>query len=306
MDASHSSPMRLGFIGLGSIGGPMSANLLADGHQLAVCDLDRARVDHLAGLGAEPAESPRAVAERSDWTFLSLPSPPVMESVTREWLEGVHDGGKTLVDLSTNSPTTVRRVGMLVSRAGSHLVEAPLTGGDIGAKNRQLVFITGGSEDDVARLTPLLMTLGRAVFHMGGLGTGNVGKLVNSLMAFTTQWASLEGLALAAKSDVDLRTLVEMIRTSGAATSYLERRVEQIAERGRAPGFALDMAAKDAGLMVEAGREAGAPMPVASALLQVLSFGVAQGLGGRDISDLVEVAERAAATELRLGPPREA
>ncbi|HAM03856.1 MAG TPA: hypothetical protein DCQ30_16770 [Acidimicrobiaceae bacterium] len=296
---------RLGFIGLGNIGGAMAANLVTDGHELTVCDVDQARLAALVAVGASGAESPAAVAAQADCTFLSLPSPSVMESVTRKWLEGVSGDTALLVDLTTNAPATVQNMGKVVSRAGARLVEAPLTGGAVGARNRQLVFILGGDDTDVARATPLLRTLGRAVFHLGPLGTGNIGKLVNSLMAFTTQWASLEGLALAAKHGVDLRTLVELIRTSGAATSYLERRVEQIDERGRPAEFALELAAKDAGLMVEAGRDAGAPMPVASALLEVLSFAVRQGLGGRDISDLVEVAERAAATELRLGPPRQ-
>jgi len=293
---------RLGFVGLGNIGGALCANLLTDGHELVVHDVDPVRVEALAGQGARAAESPAAVAGQSELTFLSLPSPSVMESVTRQWLEGAQ-GGKILVDLSTNAPATVQQMGAVVSDAGTSLVEAPLTGGAPGARSRQLVFIVGGDDEVVAKVTSLLLSLGRAVFHLGPLGSGNVGKLVNSLMAFATQWVSLEGMALAAKNGIDLRTLVEMIRTSGAATSYLDRRVEQITERGRPAEFALELAAKDAGLMVEAGRQAGAPMPVASALLQVLSDGLAQGLGGRDLSDLVEVAERAAAVELRLGPP---
>jgi len=303
---AQSERQRLGFVGLGNIGGALCANLLTDGHELVVHDVDPVRVEALTGQGARAGESPAAVAGQSELTFLSLPSPSVMESVTRQWLEGARGGargGKILVDLSTNAPATVQRMGSVVSGAGSSLVEAPLTGGAPGARSRQLVFIVGGDDEVVARVTPLLLSLGRAVFHLGPLGSGNVGKLVNSLMAFATQWVSLEGMALAAKNGIDLRTLVEMIRTSGAATSYLDRRVEQITERGRPAEFALELAAKDAGLMVEAGRQAGAPMPVASALLQVLSDGLAQGLGGRDLSDLVEVAERAAAVELRLGPP---
>ena len=301
MPVAHRHWQRLGFVGLGNIGGALCANLLADGYELVVCDVDPARVEPLTAVGAADGGSPHAVAAQAELTFLSLPSPSVMESVTRQWLEGADTGGKVLVDLSTNAPATVQRMGAVVSDAGSSLVEAPLTGGAVGARNRQLVFILGGDDKTVAQVTPLLLGLGRAVFHLGALGSGNIGKLVNSLVALATQWVALEGMALAAKNDVDLRTLVEMIRTSGAASSYLDRRVEQIVERGRPPEFTLELAAKDAGLMVEAGREAGAPMPVASALLQVLSFAVAQGLGGRDISDLVEVAERAAATGLRLG-----
>jgi 3-hydroxyisobutyrate dehydrogenase-like beta-hydroxyacid dehydrogenase len=296
----------LGFIGLGNIGGPLCANLVADGHELVVHDVDPDRMEALGALGAEPAATPEAVGATADCTFLSLPSPAVMESVARRWLEGAGGSGKVLVDLSTNAPATVRRVGEVLAGAGCRLVEAPLTGGAVGARTRKLVFIVGGDDDDVARVRPLLDSLGRATVHLGGLGSGNVGKLVNSLVAFATQWVSLEGMALAAKHGLDLRTLVEMIRVSGAATPYLDRRVEQITERGRPPEFALGLAAKDAGLMVEAGQETGAPMPVAAALQQVLTFAVAQGLGARDISDLVEVAERAAGTELRLRPADDA
>lgn len=298
-------PRRLGFIGLGNIGGAICANLLADGHALTVCDVDPARLEPLVAAGAKAAADPSGVAAASEWTFLSLPTPAVVDAVARQWCGSAAEGS-VLLDLSTNAPTSVRQLGGLVAESGSRLVEAPLTGGAIGARNRQLVFILGGDDDVVEAVTPLLMTIGRATFHMGPLGSGNIGKLVNSLVAFATMWVSLEGLALAAKNDVDLRTVVDMVRTSGAAMPYLDRRVEMIGERGRPPEFALELAAKDAGLMVDAGREVGAPMPVASALLQVLSFAVAQGLGDRDFSDFVEVAERAAAVELRLRPAADA
>ncbi|HLX87843.1 MAG TPA: NAD(P)-dependent oxidoreductase [Acidimicrobiales bacterium] len=304
MTTSPVESLHLGFIGLGNIGGAIAANLLADGHQLTVLDTDVSRSTELAGAGAKVASDPAEVAAGSDWTFLSLPTPAIVESVARQWCTADVQG-KVLLDLSTNAPATVRQLGAVVAGAGATLVEAPLTGGAIGARNRQLVFILGGDDGVVAEVTPLLMTVGRATFHLGPLGNGNVGKLVNSLVAFATTWVSLEGLALAAKHDVDLRTVVDMVRTSGAAMPYLDKRVEGIAQRGRPAEFALELAAKDAGLMVEAGREVGAPMPVASALLQVLAFAVGQGLGDRDFSDFVEVAERAAAVELVLAPAPE-
>jgi len=296
------SPPTLGFIGLGNIGGGISANLVADGHRMSVYDVDEGRAAPLVAAGATRAESPGAVATAADWTFLSLPSPAVMAAVAEQWLEGAAGSGKVLIDLTTNSPATVRAVGARLAAGGSRLLEAPVTGGAPGARARQLVFIVGGDAELVAEVDPLLRTIGRANFHMGPLGSGNVGKLVNSLMAFTTMWVSLEGLALAAKNGIDLRALVEMIRVSGGAASYLDRRVEGITERGRPAEFALELAAKDAGLMLEAGLEVGVPMPVASALHQVLSFAKAQGLGGLDISDLVEVMERNAGVALHLRP----
>jgi 3-hydroxyisobutyrate dehydrogenase-like beta-hydroxyacid dehydrogenase len=298
-----STPLRLGFVGLGNIGGALCANLVADGHHVTAYDIDAGHLESAAAAGAHAAASVAAVSAASETTFLSLPSPAIMESVASAWLEACPEPGRTLVDLTTNAPSTVRLVGARLAAAGARFVEAPVTGGAIGARTRKLVFITGGDDDTVAQVQPLLATLGRATFHLGALGSGNVGKLVNSLMAFTTMWVSLEGLAMAAKSDVDLRTLLEMVRTSGGANSYLERRVEEISERGRPAEFAMELAAKDAGLMLEIGEETGVPLPVASAVHQMLSYAKAQGLGGHDISDLAEVMERAASVKLYLRPP---
>jgi 3-hydroxyisobutyrate dehydrogenase-like beta-hydroxyacid dehydrogenase len=290
-------------VGLGNIGGGVCANLVADGHHVTVYDIDSSRTKALAEAGARAAGSLGEVGAESDLTFLSLPGPAAMESVAYEWSKSTRGSGKTLVDLTTNSPTTVKAVAARLTADGTRLLEAPVTGGAPGARARKLVFIVGGEDDLVEETRPLLETIGRAVFHLGPLGSGNVGKLVNSLMAFTTMWVSLEGLALAAKNGIDLRTLVDMVRTSGGANSYLERRVDEISRRGRPPEFAMELAAKDAGLMLEAGREAGVPMPVASAVHQMLSYAKAQGLADRDISDLVEVMEQAAAVRLELRPP---
>lgn len=303
MSASGTGAPSLGFVGLGNIGGGVCANLVADGHEVTVHDVDRSRLDALVAAGARGADSPAAVAGAADWTLLSLPSPEIMQDVAAQWLEEAAGTGKVLIDLTTNAPSTVRAVGARLADAGTTLVEAPVTGGAPGARARKLVFIVGGDTAAVELVTPLLATLGRAVFHLGPLGAGNVGKLVNSLQAFTTMVVSLEGLALAAKSGLDLRAVVDMVRTSGGASSYLERRVDEVGVRGRAPEFSLELAAKDAGLMLEAGRQVGVPMPVASAVHQVLAFAKAQGLGGHDISDLVEVIERAAAVDIRLEAP---
>jgi len=299
-------PLDLGFIGLGNIGGALSANLLADGHRVTVYDVDSTRSAALLQSGASVAKSPAEVGGAAEFTFLSLPSPAVMESVARQWLEEAADGGKILVDLTTNAPATVRAVGERLALQGAQQVEAPVTGGAPGARQRQLVFITGGDSDTVERVQPLLDSLGRATFYMGPLGAGSIGKLVNSLLAFTTMLVTLEGLALGAKSGIDLRTLVDMVRCAGGATPYIDRRVEEIGTRGRPPEFALGLAAKDAGLMLDAGREVGVPMAVASAVHQMLAYAMGQGLAGRDISDLAEVMERAASVTLELRPPESA
>ncbi len=291
--------MRVGVIGLGNIGGPIAANLVADGHEVTVYDQDAARAQAIAGAGS--ATGPDAVASAAEISFLSLPTPAIVRAVTEQWLRGATPGS-VLVDLSTNAPATVRELGALVAKQGCHLLEAPLTGGAPGAKARMLVFLVGGEPAVFERCQPVLAKLGRATFFFGPLGTGNTAKLVNSLLAFTSTWVSLEGLAIAAKSGLDLRTMVEAVRTGGAGNFFIERMVEGINQRGRPPQFALALAAKDAGLVVDVARETGVPVPVASQIAQVLAAAAKGGLGEHDWSDLVLWMEKQAQLELVLPP----
>jgi 3-hydroxyisobutyrate dehydrogenase-like beta-hydroxyacid dehydrogenase len=293
--------MRVGTIGLGNIGGAIAANLVEDGHAVTVCDLDAERVRAVAERGAAVADDPAAVARASDVTFLSLPTPEVVASVAEAWLAGAA-AGSVLVDLSTNSPAAVRALGARVSARGAALLEAPLTGGAPGARARQLVFLLGGEPAVVETCRPLLDRLGRAVFHFGPLGTGNTAKLVNTLLALSSAWVTFEGLALGAKSGLDLRTLVDAVRTGGATNYFIERMVEGINQRGRPANFSLALAAKDAGLIESAMAEQAIPAPFATALAAVFRAAVAGGLGDRDWSDLVEHAEREAGQKLELRP----
>jgi 3-hydroxyisobutyrate dehydrogenase-like beta-hydroxyacid dehydrogenase len=292
---------RLGFIGAGNIGGAIAANLLADGHRLRVHDVDAARLEPLVAAGATAAADPGQVARESAITFVSVPTPAVMEEVALAWLTGSAPGD-VLIDLTTNAPDTVRRVGARLAAEKRHLLEAPLTGGAPGARARWLVFMVGGEIAVYERCRPLLESIGRATFHLGPLGAGNTGKLVNSLFAFTTTWVSLEGLAICAKSGIDLRTVVEMVRTAGGGNFFIDRMVEGINERGRPTEFALELAAKDAGLLVDLARELAVPTPVAAEVAQALVAARSLGFGERDFTDLVAVVERLAGVEMRLRP----
>jgi 3-hydroxyisobutyrate dehydrogenase-like beta-hydroxyacid dehydrogenase len=294
---------RVGVIGCGNIGGAVASNLIQDGHHVSVHDAAADRLRPLVGVGARAADSPAKVAERSEITFLSLPTPAVVERVAVEWLGGAQPGA-ILVDLSTNAPAMVRALGDRLAAAGCHLLEAPLTGGAPGAQARMLVFMVGGEDAVYARVRPLLERLGRATFHLGPLGLGNTAKLVNSLLAFTSTCISLEVLAVAVKAGVDLRTMIEVVRAGGAGNFFTDRMVEGINQRGRPTQFALALAAKDAGLLLEVAREAGVPVPVAAQVAQALVGTIAAGLGERDFTDLVELVERQAGVKFRLAPPR--
>ena len=168
-----------------------------------------------------------------------------------------------------------------------------------------LVFMVGGEPEVFARVQPLLEQLGRATIRVGGLGAGNVAKLVNSLMAFSATWISLEGLAVAVKAGIDVRTMIDVIRTGGAGNIFTDRMVEGINERGRPTQFSLAMAAKDAGLLLEVAREHGVPTPAAAQIAQAFVAAVGAGLGERDFTDIVELIERQAAVALRIAPRKE-
>ena len=180
---------RIGFIGLGNIGGAIVRNLLEDGHDVAVHDVDKARVDALVKDGAEAAANAADVASRGELTFLSLPTPDVVDAVAAEWLVGAQSGS-LLVDLSTNAPARVRALAKRVQAAGCQFLDAPLTGGAAGAQARMLMFMVGGDPEVFARVEPILDSVGRATVHMGEVGAGMIGKLVNSCVAFTTTWSS--------------------------------------------------------------------------------------------------------------------
>ena len=288
--------MATGVIGLGNIGGAIAANLVADGNDVIAYDVDSAAVQAITGATAAPDVA--SVAAQADVTLLSLPTPDVVSEVAAAWA-GAAAPGSVLVDLSTNSPAVVRELGERLTASGHHLVEAPLTGGAIGAEKRMLVFMVGGEDEPVARVIPVLEPLGRATFHVGPLGHGNTMKLLNSLIAFTTTWVSLEGLALATKAGIELPKAVEILRTAGASNFFIDRQVETIDGRNRPTQFALELAAKDAGLIVDTGNAVGAPTPVGAAIKGVLDAVVAEGLGGADWSELVTFAERQADVALR-------
>jgi 3-hydroxyisobutyrate dehydrogenase-like beta-hydroxyacid dehydrogenase len=289
---------RVGVIGLGNIGGPIAANLVADGHRVTVSDLDAGRARAVAG--AEAVGDAVAVAAASEITITSLPTPDAVAGVADRWLDAAAPGA-VLLDISTSAPATNRELAARLLASGHHFVEAPLTGGATGAQDRSLVFMVGGDDEAVARCMPLLDKLGRATFHLGPVGAGTTMKLANSLLAFTCIWASLEALSLMAAADLDLRTAIDVVRTGGASNFYMDRMVDGIDARGRPPQFSLALAAKDARLIEDLATASGVPAPVAGAIRQVFADAVERGLGDRDWSDLVLAAEARAGLELTLG-----
>ena len=292
----------VGVIGLGNIGGAIAGNLDADGLQVTVFDLDPGRME--AVEGATRAGSIADVAAAGDVTFTSLPDPRTVTSVATEWAASAPPGA-VLCDLSTTLPESNRAIAEQLARSGHRFVEAPLTGGHVGAANRKLVFMVGGEDDAVATVLPLLDSLGRATFHLGPVGTGTTMKLANSLLAFSGAIAAFEAVSLAVTAGIDVRTATEIVKLSCPTNYFLDRGIEGINTRGRPTEFSLRLAAKDAGLIGELGAAQGVPTPVAGAALAFLADAVERGLGEHDWSDLVLEAEARSGIELTIAPRSE-
>lgn len=291
---------RLGVVGVGNIGGAVAANLVADGHDVTVVDPDEARATAVAGATVAPSVA--ELAARVEIAITSLPTPEAVGEVADEWATAAATGN-ILLDLSTTAPAANRGIASRLATSGHHFVEAPLSGGALGARQRTLVFMVGGDDEPVARCRPILEQLGRATFHLGPVGAGSSMKLVNSLIAFSCTWASLEALSLAAAAGLDVRDAVEVVRAAGASNFFIDRAVEGINTRGRPPQFALGLAAKDANLVRDLAEAEGVPAPVADAIAEVFRDAVGRGLGDHDWSDLVELAEARSGRALRLRPP---
>jgi 3-hydroxyisobutyrate dehydrogenase-like beta-hydroxyacid dehydrogenase len=291
--------MRVGVVGLGNIGGAIAGNLVADGQAVTVTDLDPERAAAIAGATA--VDSVAEVASTGEVTITSLPSPAAVAAVAAEWSLAA-EPGSILLDLSTTLPASNVAIAERLAASGHHFVEAPLTGGAVGAQNRSLVFMVGGDDDAVARCRPLLEQLGRATFHLGPVGTGTTMKLVNSLLAFACTWASLEALSLAVAGGVDVRTAVEVVKTGGASNFFIDRAVEGINQRHRPAQFTLALAAKDASLIQDVAGGHGVSAVLAAAMADVLADAVDRGLGDHDWSDLVLAAEQRGGVELTIAP----
>ncbi len=269
---------RVAFYGLGTMGLPMARNLVAAGHEVVGHDLDPARVAALGG--ADSAEAEVAIA--------SLPSPEAVESVARGL---VGSGVTTFVDMSTGPPGLARRLADELGAAGIDSLDAPVSGGPIGAEGGTLSVFVGGSEEAFARVEPLLGALGSVVVRVGGPGTGQVVKLCNNLMAGVNMVAIAEACAVAERAGIDPATFYELVTKSTGDSRVLRTRFplpgadpSHPANRSFEPMFMVDLIVKDVALACELAGEHGVDPAVARAALAAYRAAQEQGLGRLDYS----------------------
>ena len=288
--------MRVGFIGLGLMGKPMAGHIVEAGYPLTVHNRSRAAVAELVARGAQAAASPREVAMNSDIVITMLPDSPDVEAVI-DGSDGILAGarpGLIHIDMSTISATATRRLAALEAEYGVIHIDAPVSGGDIGAKNATLTIMAGGDEYAMLAVEPIFKVLGKRVTHIGPIGCGQVAKACNQIMVAAQMVALGELLIMAQKAGADPQKVVEAIKGGAAQCWTLDNKPQRLFADNRTPGFKASMQYKDLNIVMEMARTYGVPLPGTAANTQVFSAMIANGLGDQDNSAVISVIEQLA------------
>lgn len=294
---------KVGFIGLGIMGGPMAKNLLQEGHELVLYNRTREKAEELAGDGAEVAGSPKEAAQQSDIIVTMLPDSPQVEEVLAGEdgvFEGVNEGA-LIVDMSTISPVATRELAQRAQERGASMLDAPVSGGDVGARQGTLSIMAGGSEEDFGRAKPLFEVMGKTITHVGPVGAGQTAKACNQIIVALNIEAVSEALVLGSKAGVDPAKILDALSGGLAGSAVMEAKREKMLGHDFDPGFRVELHHKDLGIALAAGREYGVPLPVTAILDQMLDSLKAKGRGDRDHSAILTLIEDLAQHEIGDG-----
>lgn len=290
----------IGYIGLGLMGKPMARNILNAGYHIVVHNRSQAAVEELAAEGADKASSPREVAEKADIVFTNLPDSPDVELVALG-KEGLMEGvspGMILIDNSTIKPSTARMIADRMNEKDVSCLDAPVSGGDIGAINGTLTIMVGGPKEAFDKALPVLKTIGKSITHIGEAGTGQITKCANQIMVAAQMVAMGELLILAKKAGADPVKVAEAIKGGAAQCWSLDVKIPRLFEGNRQPGFKAYMQSKDLGIVMDTARQYGIPLPGTSANTQLFHAMLEMGMAELDNSAVIGVIEALANEKL--------
>jgi 2-hydroxy-3-oxopropionate reductase len=285
--------MKIGFIGTGIMGRPMAGHLLAAGHSILLTQHRSPLPDELLAGGALACGSPREVATGAEIVILMLPDTPDVEAVLFG-TAGVAEGlapDTTVVDMSSVDPIRTRLFAERIAAVGCDYVDAPVSGGEVGAKAASLTIMCGGRPDAVARVRPLLEVMGKNITHVGDVGAGQVAKVANQIIVALNIEAAAEALLFAAKAGVDPRKVRDALMGGFAASRVLEVHGLRMIERTFDPGFRIALHQKDLSLALSSARALGMALPHTASAQQLFSACAAQGGGDWDHSAMVRALE---------------
>jgi 3-hydroxyisobutyrate dehydrogenase len=287
--------MKVGFIGVGNMGGPMCRNIIKrSNHQVTVFDLNPAAVKTCTDLGGTAAKSIAEVTKGADVVMTSLPMPKDVEAVTlgdNGILANIAKG-QTFIDLSTNAPSMVKKIGAAMAAKGIAMLDAPVSGGTTGAEAATIAIMVGGDKKVFDDALPVLQSFSANVIHMGGLGSGTVAKLVNNMLSFCNMAALCEGMMLGTGYGLEPEKLLQVISSSSGNSNAIKNfTLRALPGHYSPPSFALDLAYKDLHLALELGDELGVPLQQGASTHNLQRLAKGMGWGPEDSSSVLRVYE---------------
>lgn len=285
--------MRLGYIGLGTMGGAMAENLIKAGYTLTVYNRTTSKAERFITMGAQLAETPAEVARRSEVVFVNVSdTADVFEVLFGEngVLEGAHPG-MIVIDHSTIKPGASREIYRRFQQVAVSALDAPVSGGDIGAKNGTLTIMVGGDAGALEKVMPMLEVVGKKITHVGEAGAGQVAKAANQIMVAAQMVAEAELMIFAQKSGVDVAKVIEAIKSGAAQCWTLDVKPQRLLAGNRTPGFKSSLQAKDLNIIMETAHDYQVVLPGTAINAQLFNSLVATGGGDLDNSGVIEVLE---------------
>jgi len=292
--------VKVGYIGLGIMGKPMAKNILKAGFPMVVYNRSQAAVDELVEEGAQRASNPKEVAESVDVIFTNLPDSPDVEKVIfgeQGILQGTHSG-LIFVDNSTIKPLVARKIAAAFEEKGVLSLDAPVSGGDIGAINGTLAIMVGGPEEALQKVMPIFNAIGKTITHVGDSGAGQIAKAANQIMVAAQMVAMGELLIFSQKAGADPQKVIQAIQNGAAQCWTLDNKPPRLFAGNRNPGFKAGLQAKDLNIVMESSHEFGVPLPMTAVNFQLYQAMLQNNMAELDNSAVIAIIEKLANTTL--------
>ena len=286
--------MKIGFIGLGIMGKPMSKNLLKAGHELVVCDFNKDAVAEVVAAGAKEGANGAEIAKECDVIITMLPNSPHVRSVAlgeNGIVEGAHEG-TVLIDMSSIDPVESKKIGAELAKKGIEMLDAPVSGGEPKAIDGNLSVMVGGKKELFDKYYDMLMVMAGSVVYVGELGSGNVAKLANQIVVAVNIAAVGEALSFAKKAGTDPELVYQAIRGGLAGSTVMDAKAPMMLSRNFKPGFRIELHIKDLTNALNAAHAIAAPVPLTGQLMEMMQALKADGYEKEDHSSLVKYYEK--------------
>jgi len=295
--------MKIGFIGLGTMGKPMSKNLIKAGHELVIADLNKASVEELSALGAKAVENGAAVAKECNIIITMLPNSPHVRAVVlgQGGILETAQPGTVVIDMSSIDPIESKSIGSAMAEKGVELMDAPVSGGEPKAIDGTLSVMVGGKKETFDRYYDLLMCMAGTVVYVGDLGSGNIAKLSNQIIVALNIAAMTEALTLAKKAGADPELVYQAIRGGLAGSTVLDAKAPMVLHRNFNPGFRIELHIKDLNNALNAAHAVSAPTPLTAQVMEIMQALKADGHEKEDHCSIAKYYEKIANITIESG-----